>query len=48
MQEEELAEIRKQQRAYEAIKNFEKAEQQRLVDEQRRHREEKVRLNMRF
>ncbi|XP_055351292.1 radial spoke head protein 3 homolog [Paramacrobiotus metropolitanus] len=41
LQEEELADIRMQQNMYQAIRNFEKAEQQRLVDEARRRREEK-------
>ncbi|OQV17673.1 putative Radial spoke head protein 3-like protein [Hypsibius exemplaris] len=41
IQEEELAAIRAQHRAFQTIKNFERAEQQRLEDEQRRKREEK-------
>ena len=43
MEEEELAELRKQQREYEELRNAEKVEQQRLEEQERRLREEKHR-----
>ena len=43
MEEEELAELRKQQREFEELRNAEKVEQQRLEEQERRLREEKVR-----
>ena len=43
MEEEELADLRKQQREYEELRNAEKVEQQRLEEQERRLREEKVR-----
>lgn len=42
MEEEELAELRKQQREFEELRNAEKVEQQRLEEQERRLREEKV------
>jgi hypothetical protein len=42
MEEEELASLRKQQREYEELRNAEKVEQQRLEEQERRLREEKV------
>ena len=42
MEEEELANLRKQQREYEELRNAEKVEQQRLEEQERRLREEKV------
>lgn len=42
MEEEELAALRKQQREYEELRNAEKVEQQRLEEQERRLREEKV------
>lgn len=44
MEEEELANLRSQQRAFEELRNAELVEQQRLEEQERRHREEKVRL----
>nr|XP_020459747.1 radial spoke head protein 3 homolog [Monopterus albus] len=43
MEEEELACLRAQQRAFEELRNNELAEVQRLQEQERRHREEKVR-----
>lgn len=43
MEEEELANLRAQQRAFEELRNSELVEQQRLEEQERRHREEKVR-----
>lgn len=42
MEEEELANLRMQQRAFEELRNAELVEQQRLEEQERRHREEKV------
>lgn len=42
MEEEELANLRSQQRAFEELRNVELVEQQRLEEQERRHREEKV------
>ena len=42
MEEEELASLRQQQRAFEELRNAELVEQQRLEEQERRHREEKV------
>ena len=42
MEEEELAHLRAQQRAFEELRNAELVEQQRLEEQERRHREEKV------
>lgn len=42
MEEEELANLRSQQRAFEELRNAELVEQQRLEEQERRHREEKV------
>ena len=42
MEEEELANLRCQQRAFEELRNAELVEQQRLEEQERRHREEKV------
>jgi radial spoke head protein 3 len=42
MEEEELATLRQQQREYEELRNAEKVEQQRLEEQERRLREEKV------
>lgn len=42
MEEEELANLRAQQRAFEELRNAEFVEQQRLEEQERRHREEKV------
>ena len=42
MEEEELAELRMQQRQFEELRNAELVEQQRLEEQERRHREEKV------
>ena len=44
MEEEELAHLRAQQRAFEELRNAELVEQQRLEEQERRHREEKVSL----
>lgn len=44
MEEEELANLRSQQRAFEELRNAEFVEEQRLEEQERRHREEKVRL----
>ncbi|XP_067946043.1 radial spoke head protein 3 homolog [Watersipora subatra] len=43
MEEEELANLRAQQRAFEELRNAEHVEQQRLEEQERRHREEKER-----
>lgn len=43
MEEEELASLRQQQRAFEELRNAELVEQQRLEEQERRHREEKER-----
>ncbi|XP_060568549.1 radial spoke head protein 3 homolog [Ruditapes philippinarum] len=43
MEEEELANLRSQQRAFEELRNAEFVEQQRLEEQERRHREEKER-----
>lgn len=43
MEEEELAHLRAQQRAFEELRNAELVEQQRLEEQERRHREEKER-----
>ncbi|XP_013061487.1 radial spoke head protein 3 homolog B-like isoform X1 [Biomphalaria glabrata] len=43
MEEEELANLRQQQRAFEELRNVELVEQQRLEEQERRHREEKER-----
>jgi hypothetical protein len=45
MEEEELANLRRQQREFEEMRNTEKVEQQRLEEQERRLREEKVSLN---
>lgn len=42
MEEEELSNLRAQQRAFEELRNAELVEQQRLEEQERRHREEKV------
>jgi hypothetical protein len=42
MEEEELANLRMQQREFEELRNSELVEQQRLEEQERRHREEKV------
>ena len=42
MEEEELANLRAQQRAFEQLRNAELVEQQRLEEQERRHSEEKV------
>lgn len=42
MEEEELARLKEQQRAYEELRNNELAEVQRLQEQERRRREEKV------
>jgi len=46
MEEEELANLRAQQRAFEELRNAEFVEQQRLEEQERRHREEKVKLHL--
>jgi len=43
MEEEELANLRSQQRVFEELRNAELVEQQRLEEQERRHREEKLR-----
>lgn len=48
MEEEELADLRKQQREFEELRNAEKVEQQRLEEQERRLREEKVGFINRF
>lgn len=48
MEEEELANLRKQQREYEELRNAEKVEQQRLEEQERRLREEKVNILFAF
>lgn len=45
MEEEELSNLRAQQRAFEELRNAELVEQQRLEEQERRHREEKVCTN---
>ena len=47
MEEEELANLRSQQRAFQELRNAELVEQQRLEEQERRHREEKVGLAQR-
>lgn len=42
MEEEELANLRSQQRSFEELRNAELVEQQRLEEQERRHKEEKV------
>lgn len=42
MEEEELANLRASQNAYEELRNVELAEVQRLEEQERRHRQEKV------
>ena len=42
MEEEELANLRQQQRSFEQLRNAELVEQQRLEEQERRHSEEKV------
>lgn len=42
MEEEELANLREQQRTYEEMRNAENMEQERLEEQERRHKEEKV------
>lgn len=42
MEEEELADLRATQHEYEELRNVELAEVQRLEEQERRHREEKV------
>lgn len=42
MEEEELANLQASQHAYEELRNVELAEVQRLEEQERRHREEKV------
>lgn len=42
MEEEELASLRAQQRAFQELRNAELVEVQRLEEQERRHREEKV------
>ena len=42
MEEEELSNLREQQRAHEELRNAELMEQQRLEEQERRHRKEKV------
>lgn len=44
MEEEELARLKAQQRAFEELRNNELAEVQRLQEQERRRREEKVRV----
>ena len=44
MEEEELADLREHQRIFEELRNAELAEYQRLEEQERRHRQEKVRL----
>lgn len=43
MEEEELSNLREQQRAHEELRNSDLMEQQRLEEQERRHREEKLR-----
>ena len=43
MEEEELANLRSQQRSFEELRNAELVEQQRLEEQERRHKEEKER-----
>ena len=42
MEEEELANLRAQQREFEELRNAELVEQQRLEEQERRHKQEKV------
>lgn len=42
LEEEELARLRAQQRAFQELRNAELVEVQRLEEQERRHREEKV------
>lgn len=42
MEEEELARLKAQQRAFEELRNYELAEVQRLQEQERRRKEEKV------
>ena len=42
MEEDELANLRSQQRAFQELRNTELVEQQRVEEQERRHREEKV------
>ena len=42
MEEEELSNLRSQQRQFEELRNAELVEQQRLEEQERRHKEEKV------
>lgn len=44
MEEEELASLKAQQRAFEELRNNELAEVQRLQEQERRRREEKVKI----
>ena len=44
MEEEELSNLREQQRQFEELRNAELGEQQRLEEEHRRRRTEKVKL----
>ena len=44
MEEEELANLNAQQRAFEELRNAELVETQRLEEQERRHREEKVNI----
>lgn len=44
MEEEELANLRSQQRAFQELRNAELVEQQRLEEQERRHREEERRM----
>ena len=48
MEEEELANLRSQQRSFEELRNAELVEQQRLEEQERRHREEKVNSDARY
>ncbi len=45
MEEDELANLRSQQRAFQELRNAELVEQQRLEEQERRHKEEKVNNN---
>jgi len=44
MEEEELANLRQQQRMFEELRNVDMAEQERLEEQDRRLRQEKVRV----
>lgn len=46
MEEEELLNLREQQRVFEELRNAELAEQQRLEEQERRREEEKVRTGL--